>query len=110
MKPQYPNRNSARGRRVCRRVALLVVLAIGAIAFAAPAPDLRLTFEGYFGSASNLFFRMRSTRADGTAVDSWNRVGESVAGFQLVRFDGKTQALVVKDTTGKESELALPEG
>jgi hypothetical protein len=93
-----------------RRVALLAALAVGAIGFEASASDLPLTFEGYFSSASNLFFRMRLTRADGTTVDTWRRVGESVADFQLVRFDGKTQALVVRDVAGRESELTLPEG
>jgi hypothetical protein len=92
------------------QAALWAVLAFGAIGFAAPAPDLSLTFEGYLGNTSNLFFRVRSKRADGTAVDTWNRVGESVAGFQLIRFNGKTQALVVRDATGKERELVLPEG
>jgi hypothetical protein len=89
--------------------AAILAVCVALIGFAAPAADLPLTFEGYFGSASNLLFRMRSSRADGTAVDTWSRVGESVAGFQLVRFDAQTQMLVVRDAAGKESALTLPD-
>ncbi len=65
-------------------------------------------FNGYMGSGSEQWFALTANNPDGSLLkQAWIKVGQEIAGFEIVSFDRKSEMLTLKNPAGNSVQLAM---